>query len=163
MRQKNLICKYNSRQHCLPHCSGDRLIIFLSANNFFPQCVPILGRGFETGGYKCECKQGFEYPFEDLITYYDGQLVEAEFLNIATNNKSRWDKIMILFKFLNFLKKFLFLKFLTMFAKNYCRAYTERYFQIRLVQVPIGRCGFHSIKLDPHTLGTGVLLSILRT
>lgn len=20
-------------------------------------CVPILGRGFETGGYKCECKQ----------------------------------------------------------------------------------------------------------
>ena len=28
------------------------------------QCVPILGRGFETGGYKCECKQGYEYPFE---------------------------------------------------------------------------------------------------
>ena len=28
------------------------------------QCVPILGRGFETGGYKCECRQGYEYPFE---------------------------------------------------------------------------------------------------
>ncbi|EFN88130.1 Probable G-protein coupled receptor 158 [Harpegnathos saltator] len=52
-------------------------------------CVPILGRGFDTGGYKCECKQGFEYPFEDLITYYDGQLVEAEFGNIIDNNATR--------------------------------------------------------------------------
>uniref|UniRef100_U5ENY5 Putative g-protein coupled receptor signaling pathway n=1 Tax=Corethrella appendiculata TaxID=1370023 RepID=U5ENY5_9DIPT len=54
-------------------------------------CVPILGRGFETGGYKCECLQGFEYPFEDLITYYDGQLVEAEFQNIVENKESRYD------------------------------------------------------------------------
>lgn len=53
------------------------------------QCVPILGRGFETGGYKCECLQGFEYPFEDLITYYDGQLVEAEFTNIVQDRKTR--------------------------------------------------------------------------
>jgi hypothetical protein len=37
------------------------------------QCVPIDGRGFFTGGYKCECKQGYEYPFEDPIIYYDGQ------------------------------------------------------------------------------------------
>lgn len=55
------------------------------------QCVPILGRGFESGGYKCECKQGFEYPFEDLITYYDGQLVEAEFQNIVNDKESRFD------------------------------------------------------------------------
>lgn len=54
-------------------------------------CVPILGRGFETGGYKCECLQGFEYPFEDLITYYDGQLVEAEFQNIVVNKETRFD------------------------------------------------------------------------
>ncbi|KAH0946160.1 hypothetical protein HN011_002366 [Eciton burchellii] len=54
-------------------------------------CVPILGRGFETGGYKCECKQGFEYPFEDLITYYDGQLVEAEFNNIINDKETRYD------------------------------------------------------------------------
>lgn len=54
-------------------------------------CVPILGRGFETGGYKCECKQGFEYPFEDLITYYDGQLVEAEFANLVDNNETRFN------------------------------------------------------------------------
>ena len=54
-------------------------------------CMPILGRGFETGGYKCECKQGFEYPFEDLITYYDGQLVEAEFNNLINNQETRYD------------------------------------------------------------------------
>ncbi|KAJ8952914.1 hypothetical protein NQ318_006531 [Aromia moschata] len=54
-------------------------------------CVPILGRGFEAGGYKCECKQGFEYPFEDPITYYDGQLVEAEFSNLVDNNETRFD------------------------------------------------------------------------
>jgi len=54
-------------------------------------CVPILGRGFESGGYKCECKQGYEYPFEDLITYYDGQLVEAEFANLVDNNATRFN------------------------------------------------------------------------
>uniref|UniRef100_A0A6M2DYF4 Putative g-protein coupled receptor n=1 Tax=Xenopsylla cheopis TaxID=163159 RepID=A0A6M2DYF4_XENCH len=54
-------------------------------------CVPILGRGFETGGYKCECNQGYEYPFEDLITYYDGQLVEAEFENIVKDKETRYD------------------------------------------------------------------------
>ncbi|XP_056631755.1 uncharacterized protein LOC130441907 [Diorhabda sublineata] len=54
-------------------------------------CVPILGRGFETGGYKCECKQGFEYPFEDPITYYDGQLIEAEFTNLVDNNLTRFN------------------------------------------------------------------------
>ncbi|XP_066939738.1 uncharacterized protein [Macrobrachium rosenbergii] len=54
-------------------------------------CVPIQGRGFDTGGYKCECIQGFEYPFEDPITYFDGQLMEAEFLNIVRDKKTRYD------------------------------------------------------------------------
>ncbi|KAF4518910.1 hypothetical protein B566_EDAN006748 [Ephemera danica] len=54
-------------------------------------CVPLLGRGFETGGYKCECLQGFEYPYEDLFTYFDGQLVEAEFNNIVSDTASRYD------------------------------------------------------------------------
>ncbi|PSN56367.1 hypothetical protein C0J52_03750 [Blattella germanica] len=54
-------------------------------------CVPILGRGFETGGYKCECIQGYEYPFEDPITYFDGQLVEAEFANIVNEKPTRYD------------------------------------------------------------------------
>lgn len=59
------------------------------------QCVPILGRGFESGGYKCECLQGYEYPFEDLITYYDGQLVEAEFLNLVVDNATRWVNLQV--------------------------------------------------------------------
>lgn len=53
--------------------------------------MPILGRQFITGGYKCECLQGYEYPFEDLITYYDGQLVEAEFENIVVDKETRYD------------------------------------------------------------------------
>lgn len=65
---------------------------FFSVRSPFPfQCVPILGRGYETGGYKCECLQGFEYPYEDLITYYDGQLVEAEFENIVNDKESRFE------------------------------------------------------------------------
>ena len=55
--------------------------------------MPILGRGFETGGYKCECKQGYEYPFEDPITYYDGQLVEAEFTNMVNDRETRFDML----------------------------------------------------------------------
>jgi len=54
-------------------------------------CVPILGRGFETGGYKCECNQGYEYPFEDPITYIDGQLVEAEFDSMIKDRETRYD------------------------------------------------------------------------
>ncbi|XP_043191274.1 uncharacterized protein LOC122388848 [Amphibalanus amphitrite] len=54
-------------------------------------CVPIQGRGFWTGGYKCDCKQGYEYPFEDPITYFDGQLVEAEFLNLVKDEPTRFD------------------------------------------------------------------------
>ena len=50
-----------------------------------------MGRGYETGGYKCECLQGYEYPFEDQITYYDGQLVEAEFQNIVEDKETRFD------------------------------------------------------------------------
>lgn len=53
--------------------------------------MPILGRGFETGGYKCECLQGYEYPFDDEITYFDGQLVEAEFQNVVEDKKTRYD------------------------------------------------------------------------
>jgi hypothetical protein len=56
-------------------------------------CVPIQGRWFETGGYKCECLQGYEYPFEDPTTYFDGQLVEAEFLNIVNDNKTKYDML----------------------------------------------------------------------
>ncbi|OWA51659.1 hypothetical protein BV898_16134 [Hypsibius exemplaris] len=41
-------------------------------------CVPILGRRFEIGGYKCECKPGYEYPYNDPVNYFDGQVMESE-------------------------------------------------------------------------------------
>ena len=49
--------------------------------------------GFETGGYKCECKQGYEYPFEDPITYFDGQLLEAEFISMVKDRETRFDML----------------------------------------------------------------------
>ncbi|XP_023240491.1 uncharacterized protein LOC111638939 [Centruroides sculpturatus] len=55
------------------------------------RCVPILGRGFEAGGYKCECLQGYEYPFVDPITYFDGQILEAEFEKAFKDQPSRFD------------------------------------------------------------------------
>ena len=57
----------------------------------FLQCVPILGRGFDAGGYKCDCKQGYEFPLEQKITYFDGQLVEGEFENLVQNKETRFD------------------------------------------------------------------------
>eukprot|EP00090_Calanus_glacialis_P009944 TRINITY_DN1832_c0_g1_i1.p1 TRINITY_DN1832_c0_g1~~TRINITY_DN1832_c0_g1_i1.p1 ORF type:complete len:847 (+),score=167.28 TRINITY_DN1832_c0_g1_i1:123-2663(+) len=54
-------------------------------------CVPILGRGFSTGGYKCECKQGYEYPFEDPIDYFDGQRLDAEFVNLVEGKENWFD------------------------------------------------------------------------
>lgn len=53
----------------------------------------VLFPGFETGGYKCECKQGFEYPFEDPITYFDGQLLEAEFISMVKDRETRFDML----------------------------------------------------------------------
>ena len=80
-----------SQQVCIISSTCVNKYFFLIAFFFFSlmQCVPILGRGFETGGYKCECKQGYEYPFEDPITYFDGQLVEAEFLSLVENRETR--------------------------------------------------------------------------
>lgn len=57
------------------------------------RCVPILGRGFISGGYKCECLQGYEYPFNDPITYFDGQIVEAEFEKLLEDKQSRYDTL----------------------------------------------------------------------
>ncbi len=51
--------------------------------------MPILGRGFDTSGYKWECRQGYEYPFEDPITYFDGQLTEAEFVNMVNDKETK--------------------------------------------------------------------------
>lgn len=57
------------------------------------RCVPVPGRKFESGGYKCECKQGFEYPFNNPTTYIDGQMMEAEYTNVLQGRPSRFDNL----------------------------------------------------------------------
>lgn len=57
------------------------------------RCVPVPGRKFESGGYKCECKQGFEYPFNNPTTYIDGQMMEAEYTNVLQGRPSRFDSL----------------------------------------------------------------------
>ena len=35
------------------------------------------------------CKQGYEYPFEDPIDYFDGQRLDAEFISLV-EGKANW-------------------------------------------------------------------------
>ena len=37
------------------------------------------------------CKQGYEYPFEDPIDYFDGQRLDAEFLNLVEGKENWFD------------------------------------------------------------------------
>lgn len=57
------------------------------------KCVPVPGRKFESGGYKCECLQGYEYPFNTPTTYIDGQMMEAEYSNVVQGRPSRFDSL----------------------------------------------------------------------
>uniref|UniRef100_T1JWG5 GPR158/179 extracellular domain-containing protein n=1 Tax=Tetranychus urticae TaxID=32264 RepID=T1JWG5_TETUR len=57
------------------------------------RCVPMFGRKYESGGYKCECNQGYEYPYLDLVTYFDGQNLESEYLSVEKNKPSRMDQL----------------------------------------------------------------------
>uniref|UniRef100_T1JXN6 GPR158/179 extracellular domain-containing protein n=2 Tax=Tetranychus urticae TaxID=32264 RepID=T1JXN6_TETUR len=57
------------------------------------RCVPMFGRKYESGGYKCECNQGYEYPYLDLVTYVDGQNLESEYLSVEKNKPSRMDQL----------------------------------------------------------------------
>ena len=95
MRWKILICKSDTIHILLLLISDSKtsrknLCLYLF---YLFQCVPIQGRGFETGGYKCECKQGYEYPFEDPITYVDGQFTESEFNNMVVGKPTRYDML----------------------------------------------------------------------
>lgn len=74
-----------------------------SANNAFKgthkcdressRCVPMHGRKFESGGYKCECNQGYEYPYQDPVTYIDGQSLESEYQRMEQRRESRFDQL----------------------------------------------------------------------
>ena len=51
----------------------------LSVLHLALQCYHQEGKKFEKGSYKCECKQGFEYPFNDRAWYFSGQAMEEEY------------------------------------------------------------------------------------
>lgn len=57
------------------------------------RCVPMFGRKYESGGYKCECRQGYEYPYSDPVTYVDGQNLESEYENVDRGKPSRMDQL----------------------------------------------------------------------
>jgi hypothetical protein len=42
-------------------------------------CTYLAGKKFVRGSYKCECKVGYEYPFNDRAWYFDGQSMEEEY------------------------------------------------------------------------------------
>ncbi|KAK7107826.1 uncharacterized protein [Littorina saxatilis] len=53
-------------------------------------CVALEGKRFNRGGYKCECRQGFEYPFNDLAWYFDGQTMEEEHRKLSVGDPNRY-------------------------------------------------------------------------
>ncbi|KAL7056221.1 hypothetical protein AAHC03_021027 [Spirometra sp. Aus1] len=54
-------------------------------------CEPIPGRRFRSGSYKCMCRQGFEYPFNDLSWFFDGETMEREYELKLLGKPSRYD------------------------------------------------------------------------
>ncbi|XP_071112765.1 uncharacterized protein [Haliotis cracherodii] len=53
-------------------------------------CVPLEGKRFTRGGYKCECRQGYEYPFNDLAWFFDGQTMEEEWRKLSAGEPNRY-------------------------------------------------------------------------
>ncbi|GAB1603596.1 uncharacterized protein LOC115222177 [Argonauta hians] len=57
-------------------------------------CVPLQTHlKYKEGSYKCECKQGYEYPFIDLQWYYNGQTMVDEFNKKMRNEPNRYDTL----------------------------------------------------------------------
>ena len=53
--------------------------------HFFFKCIPVEGKGFVKGGYKCQCRAGFEYPFLDKNDFYPGDQLEKEWFTLTSN------------------------------------------------------------------------------
>ncbi|ESO93259.1 hypothetical protein LOTGIDRAFT_119445 [Lottia gigantea] len=56
-------------------------------------CVPLQGKRFDRGGYKCVCRQGYEYTFNDLNWYFDGQTMEEEYKKLKRNEPNRFETL----------------------------------------------------------------------
>lgn len=50
-------------------------------------------QGFITGSYMCLCKQGYEYPWEDIGRWYDGQQMELHFSKKLRGLSNRYDRL----------------------------------------------------------------------
>lgn len=62
-------------------------------DNYLFQCVHVPGYGYDDGGYRCECLPGYEYPYNEPTSYYDGQKMEKEFQNIISNDLTLFDNL----------------------------------------------------------------------
>jgi len=56
-------------------------------------CTLLPGRLFQLGNYKCECRQGFEYPFIDSLWFYLGYLMNQEYDNKQKGLVNRYDRL----------------------------------------------------------------------
>jgi len=56
-------------------------------------CTPMESSGFKTGYYKCNCRQGFEYTYNDLNWYFDGQQMEKEYRMKMNGEPNRFDSL----------------------------------------------------------------------
>lgn len=48
-------------------------------------------RYFVSGSYKCECRQGYEYPFNDRTWYFHGEMMEREYQLKLAGEPNRFD------------------------------------------------------------------------
>jgi len=57
-------------------------------------CTYLAGKKFVRGSYKCECKVGYEYPFNDRAWYFDGQSMEEEYRKfLAGDTQNRYEAL----------------------------------------------------------------------
>lgn len=56
-------------------------------------CQYLPSKKFTKGAYKCNCRQGYEYPFQDRAWYFDGQTMEEEYRKLLIGQTSRFNTL----------------------------------------------------------------------
>ncbi|CAH8864237.1 unnamed protein product [Trichobilharzia szidati] len=54
-------------------------------------CKLIPRHYFVSGSYKCECRQGFEYPMNDRTWYFHGEMMEREYQLMLAGKPNRYE------------------------------------------------------------------------
>ncbi|KAG5449991.1 hypothetical protein CSKR_101219 [Clonorchis sinensis] len=54
-------------------------------------CTHLPRRYFVSGSYKCECRQGFEYPINDYNWYFHGEMMEREYQLFLRGEPNRYE------------------------------------------------------------------------